>query len=171
MEERLYEVGFIMNTHGIKGEVKVRQITDFKERFDPGATVYLKDEKEGLLPLTVESSRPHKHILLVKFNGYDSINDVEKFKGKMLYIKHEQLTELGPNEYYYHEIIGCTVKTTEGETIGVVESILAPGANDVFVVKDENDNEYLIPHIEPVVKHVDVDHKVITIEVMEGLLD
>lgn len=170
-QEQLYEIGFIMNTHGIKGEVKVRQITDFIERFDAGSTVYYKETAGDIIPLTIESSRSHKNALLVKFEQYDSINDVEKLKGMTLYIKHDQLTELGPNEYYYHEIIGCTVKTTDGDTIGVIESILAPGANDVFVVKDEKDKEYLIPHIKDVVKQVDVENKIVTIEVMEGLLD
>lgn len=169
--EQLYVIGEIMNTHGIKGEVKVKQITDFIERFDPGETVYMKDSSGEVVPLTIVSSRQHKNAILVKFEQFETIEEAEALKGLTLYIKDGQLTELEPNEYYYHEIIGCTVKTTEGETVGVIESILAPGANDVFVVKDDTDQEYLIPHIADVVKHVDVENKIVTIEVMEGLLD
>lgn len=171
VNEQLYIIGEILNTHGIKGEVKVKQITDFIERFDPGKTVYLQNSSKEIIPLTIVSSRQHKNALLVKFEQYDTIEESEKLKGKTLYIKHEQLTKLGPNEYYYHELIGCMVKTTDGETIGIIESILAPGANDVFIVESEDGKEYLIPHIADVVKQVDVENKVVTIEVMEGLLD
>lgn len=170
-DEQMFIIGEIVNTHGVKGEVRIKQITHFIERFDEGSTVYLKDQSENFIPLTIESSRQHQHLLLVRFEQYDTLEEVEVLKGLTLHIKEEQLTELDPGEYYYHEIIGCTVYSTDDELIGIVDSILAPGANDVWVVKDEKDREYLIPYIADVVKKVDVEQKRIKIEVMEGLLD
>lgn len=89
----------------------------------------------------------------------------------MLKVPESQLGELNEGEYYFHEIIGCTVVTEEGETVGTVSEILTPGANDVWVVKRNNGKEVLIPYIEDVVKNVDVEAKIITIRPMEGLLE
>jgi len=167
----MFLVGKILNTHGIKGEVKVKQITDFIDRFQVGETVYIVDSKENIIPLKVDSFRTQKNNLLIHFEGYESIEDVESFKGMELKIKDDQLTPLDMDEYYYHEIIGCEVFTTELEKIGVVESILSPGANDVWVVRGKNGNEILLPYIDPVVKEVDVKARQILIEVMEGLIE
>src|SRR5690625_225019 len=164
-------VGKILNTHGIKGEVKVKQITHFIERFQVGETVYVENSSENIKPLKIDSFRTQKNNLLLHFEGYNSIEAAEALKGMELKIKEDQLTPLDANEYYYHEIIGCEVFTTGSERIGIVESILSPGANDVFIVRSENDREILIPYIEPVVKEVDVKAKKIIIELMEGLLE
>lgn len=169
--ENMFLIGEIVNTHGVKGEVRIKQITDFIERFDEGSTVYLKDKSNELIPLTIEMSRLHKNLLLVRFEQYQTHDEVEQLKGLTLHITKEQQTELGSNEFYYHEIIGCTVHSTEDEVIGVVDHILAPGANDVWVVKNDAGKEYLIPYIADVVKEVDVENKRIIIEIMEGLLD
>src|SRR5690625_2119210 len=161
--DHMFLVGKILNTHGIKGEVKVKQITDFIDRFQVGETVYIVDSKENIIPLKVDSFRTQKNNLLIHFEGYESIEDVESFKGMELKIKDDQLTPLDMDEYYYHEIIGCEVFTTELEKIGVVESILSPGANDVWVVRGKNGNEILLPYIDPVVKEVDVKARQILI--------
>jgi len=170
MSEALFEIGKIVNTHGVKGEVRVVRITDFPERFNPGNTIYIK-KQAGLTPLTIKSYRTHKQFDLLQFEGYETVDDVQSLIKHMLYIKKRQLTPLPEGEYYYYEIIGCDVMTTDGESIGIVDHILAPGANDVWVVKRPNGQEALIPYIDDVVKHVDVDQKIITIELMEGLLD
>lgn len=169
--ENMFIIGEIVNTHGVKGEVRIKQITDFIERFNEGSTVYLKNKSDDIEPLTIESAREHKHLLLVRFIQYSSLDEAEQLKGLSLYIKAEQLSELGPNEYYYHEIIGCAVYSTEGELIGEIDSILSPGANDVWVVQNDTGKEFLIPYIADVVKLVDVKNKRVTIEIMEGLLE
>ena len=85
-------------------------------------------------------------------------------------IPEEQLTDLEDGEFYFHEIIGCTVKTEDGVEVGTVKEILTPGANDVWVVK-KGGKEVLIPYIDDVVQSIDIDEKEIVITVMEGLLD
>ncbi|HLS20436.1 MAG TPA: ribosome maturation factor RimM [Bacillota bacterium] len=170
MSETLYEVGKIVNTHGVKGEVRVIRITDFPERFNVGNTLYIK-KNNNTIPLTIKSHRTHKQFDLLRFEGYERIEDVQQLMQITLHIKQSQLTPLPEGQYYYYEIIGCEVVTTEGELIGVVDHILAPGANDVWVVKRTKGKEVLIPYIKDVVKHVDITKKLITIELMEGLLD
>lgn len=166
----MFNVGKIVNTHGIRGEVKVKRITDFEERFSIGETLYVR-KNEKMIPLVIESHRVHKGFDLLKFEGLDNINDVEGFKGLFLQINEEQQTELEENEYYYHEIIGCEVFDLSGERLGEIKEILAPGANDVWVLKRPGKKDAYIPYIEQVVKKVDVENKQIFIEPMEGLLD
>ncbi|MDX8046915.1 ribosome maturation factor RimM [Gracilibacillus sp. S3-1-1] len=165
------KVGKIVNTHGIKGEIKVVRITDFEERFEVGATLWIKEKhKPELKQVTIDGHRVHKNFDLLHLEGYDNINDVEHFKESFLVVKIEDTVDLDDNEFYYHEIIGCQVETMEGELIGKVTEILSPGANDVWVVKQKG-KEILIPYIEDVVKVVDMEEQRIKIEPMEGLLD
>jgi 16S rRNA processing protein RimM len=171
--ERWFNVGKIVNTHGIRGEVRVISRTDFpEERYKKGNTLYIFTEQaKEPIAVTVKSHRVHKSFDLLSFEGYDNINLVEKFKGAMLKVPESQLGELDEGEYYFHEIIGCTVVTEAGEVVGTVKEILTPGANDVWVVRRDDGKEVLIPYIEDVVKEVDVDEKMITIRPMEGLLE
>lgn len=167
----MFNVGKIINTHGIRGEVKVLRISDFEERFRIGEVIYLEKDRDEFIPLTIEGHRIHKGYDLLRFEGYNNLNDVEPFKGFHLKISEEQLTELEEDEYYYHEIIGCEVYTIEKQFIGTIKEILSPGANDVWVVKREKGKDVLIPYIEQVVKSVDIEQKKVIIETMEGLLD
>ncbi len=169
---KMFNVGKVVNTHGIKGEVKVIRITDFEERFSNGSKLYWvsKDGSEKIL-LEVDGHRRHKNFDLVHFKGYNSINDVEKLKEGMLKISEDDLMDLEENEYYYHEIIGCTVFTMDGQELGRIKEVLAPGANDVWVVGRTGKKDVLIPYIEEVVKEVHIQDKKIVIEPMEGLLD
>ncbi|KKE78350.1 ribosome maturation factor RimM [Oceanobacillus caeni] len=171
MTINMFNVGKILNTHGIRGEVKVLRISDFDDRFQIGSTVYL-DKKDGEpLELVIDGHRIHKGYDLLQFEGYHNINDVENFKGLYLKISEEQLTELDDNEFYYHEIIGCDVHTTDNQYIGKIKEILSPGANDVWVVKQPKGKDILVPYIKEVVKSVDIEEKNVRIELMEGLLD
>lgn len=170
--EKWFNVGKIVNTHGIKGEVRVISKTDFaEERYASGNQLYLfmSDSKEPV-ELIVATHRVHKNFDLLTFKGYENVNEVESMKGGILKIHESQLTELEEDEFYFHEIIGCLVFMTNGEEIGKVREILTPGANDVWVVKGKNGKDILIPYIEQVVKKVDVKEQIILIEPMEGLL-
>jgi 16S rRNA processing protein RimM len=169
---KLYNVGKVVNTHGIKGEVKVIRITDFEERFQPGSKLIwvAKDGKETK-ELEVDGHRKHKSFDLLHFKGYPTINDVEKLKEGMLKVSEDELFELEEGEYYYFEIIGCTVYTEDGEELGKIKEILSPGANDVWVVQRKGKKDLLIPYIDDVVKHINVEEKKVIIHPMEGLLE
>lgn len=166
----MFNVGKIVNTHGIRGEVKVKRISDFEERFSIGEKVYIETEKESI-PLTIAAHRVHKGFDLIQFEEWHHINDAEKYKGSMLQINKAQLTELDEHEFYYYEIIGCDVFTQDNAHIGKIKEILSPGANDVWVIQRHGKKDALIPYIEQVVKEIDVENKWVKIEPMEGLLD
>ncbi|MFE8695207.1 ribosome maturation factor RimM [Cytobacillus sp. FJAT-53684] len=170
--EKWFNVGTIVNTHGIKGEARVVSKTDFAdERYKPGNKLFLfMPNTNTPIELTIKSHRTHKSFDLLIFEGYEDINDIEKMKGGILKISETQLGKLEDNEFYYHEIIGCTVATMNGEEIGKIREILSPGANDVWVIKGKGGKDILIPYIEDVVKKVDVKEKNIIIDPIEGLL-
>ena len=167
--EDLLQVGVITQTHGIRGEVKVFPTTDDAKRFKKLKNVILDNGKEKR-ELEITSVKFFKNLVILKFKDIDNINDVEKYKGCALLVSTDDLEELEENEFYYFEIIGCEVVTTDGEKIGEISEILETGANDVWVVKRQGQKDALIPYIEDVVKDVDIDTKTVTIQVLEGLL-
>ncbi|EXG83161.1 ribosome maturation factor RimM [Saccharibacillus sacchari] len=172
-QQDFLSVGKVANTHGVRGELKVFPFTDFPElRFAQGKELLLISPEDGkALKVKVVSAREQKTVYIVKLEGYDNINQVEKYKGWEIKVPKEEAVAAEDNAYYFHEIIGCTVLSEEGEELGIITDILTPGANDVWVVKRKGGKELLIPFIESVVKEVNVAEKKVRIEVMEGLLD
>ncbi|TQR20900.1 ribosome maturation factor RimM [Psychrobacillus vulpis] len=167
-----YNVGKIVNTHGIWGEIRVISTTDFAdERYEVGSelAIFKADGSKPIL-VKVASHRKHKNFDLLTFEGYSLLKDVEVFRDATLKVSEKNLSDLEDNEFYYHEIIGCTVVSTEGEEIGKVTEIIQTGANDVWAVQPAKGKTHYIPYIEDVVKNVDVNNKKIIIEVLDGLL-
>lgn len=162
----MYLIGRITSTHGIRGELKVDSLSDF-ERFEPGKTVYI-EEKGNYLPFEIESARVHQHRYLLKLVGKDNINDVLMYKGLDLYAKEKATEILEDDEYYYEDLIGKTVKTDAGESIGVIESIIEVPQGYLIEVKKSNGKKVLIPFVSSFVDSID-DHWVV-IKPIEGLL-
>lgn len=168
-------VGKIVNTHGVRGEVRVMSHTDFPEqRYAKGNDLglFMPKSKEPIM-LVVQSRRQHKNFDLLTFEDHPSINDVEKYRDGMLKILADQLDEaeeLLEHEFYYHEIIGCLVSTLDNQEVGKVVEILETGANDVWGIKAASGKMHYIPYIEDVVKDVNVADKKIVIDPLEGLL-
>lgn len=165
-----YHVGKIVNTHGIRGELKVLATTDFpQERFKKGAELFVLTKTPQ--KVTVTSSRTHKGMVLVAFDGYQDINEVLQFKGQMLGVADDKLDEakLAENEYYYRDIIGMDVQDVDGNSLGTIKEILSPGANDVWVVGRKGKQDLLLPYIESVILKVDVPGKMTIVDVPEGL--
>ncbi len=165
-------VGKIVNTHGIRGEVRVISQTDFpEERYKKGAKLTLFREGKQPLVLVIANHRKHKNFDLLTFEGYPNINDVEVFRNGILKVAEEDLTDLEENEFYYYEIIGLPVIDENGQVLGKIKEILSPGANDVWVVQRKGQKDALIPYIESVVKRIDLENEEIHVEIPEGLLD
>ncbi|WHY74398.1 ribosome maturation factor RimM [Fictibacillus enclensis] len=165
-------VGKIVNTHGIRGEVRVISRTDFpEERYKLGNTLFVEQGDGDMVPVTIAAHRVHKQFDLLQFEGHSNINDVEKYKGHLLKVSADDSVEMEEGEFFYRDIIGCTVITDDGKELGKVKEILSPGANDVWVIKQKDFGpDLLIPYIPPVVKSVDVENKQVIIHLMEGLI-
>ncbi|MDG3060658.1 ribosome maturation factor RimM [Lacticaseibacillus casei] len=165
-----YDIGTIVNTHGIRGEVRVLVTTDFPEqRFQVGKTVYVATSPKTAL--TIQSVRKHKGLTMLTFKGYTDINQVLPFKGKKLQVTDAALQPLEAGSYYYKDIIGLTVIDEHGQTLGQVSEILSPGPNDVWVIPRAGKSEILLPFLKSVVQSIDLEHKEAHVIVPEGLID
>jgi 16S rRNA processing protein RimM len=170
--QQLFNVGKIVNTHGIRGELKILATTDFPEdRFAKGSELLIiPADGKAPIPVTIEMARFQKNMVVAKFKEYHNINDVEKYKGSLLKVSVERQGELEENEFYFHEVVGLEVVTEDDEKLGVVKEILTPGANDVWVVKMPDGKELLLPYIQDVILDVNVRENRVTVRLMEGLL-
>ncbi|MEW4369204.1 ribosome maturation factor RimM [Paenibacillus kandeliae] len=173
MAQQWLMVGKIVNTHGIRGELKIYPNTDFPEvRFAPGNKLMMFNEETGMQQqVEIQSSRLQKNMYVVRFKGFGNINEVEKYKGWTLRVSKDEAVELEEDEFYFHEIIGCEVVTEEGQSLGTITEILTPGANDVWVVKPAKGKDILIPYIHNVVQEINIEEKKIIVHIMEGLLE
>ena len=168
--EDMLRVGVISSTHGVRGEVKVFPTTDDPARFEELETVLLDTGKEKL-ELEIAGVKFFKNMVILKFKGYDSINDVERYRGKDLWITREQAVPLGEDENFVADLIGLAVVTDGGETLGTMKDVMFTGANDVYVVERENGKELLLPAIKDCILDVDLENGVMTVHVLDGLLD
>ncbi len=168
--ENLLRVGVITSTHGVRGEVKVFPTTDDMNRFKKLKTVILDTGKEHKT-LNVESVKFFKNMVILKFKGFDNINDVEMWRQKDLLITRDQAVKLSPDENFIVDLIGLTVMTDGGEKLGVMQDVLQTGANDVYIVKTDSGKEVLLPAIKDCILKVDLEKGEMLVHVLDGLLD
>ena len=168
--EQFLRVGVISSTHGIRGEVKVYPTTDDPERFLDLDEVILDTGREHKI-LEIEGVKFFKNQVILKFKGYDNINDIEKYLKKDLLVDREHAVELGENENFIADLIDMEVVTDEGKVLGTLTDVIETGANDVYAVKTPEGKEILLPAIRDCIRDVNVDEKRMTVHVMEGLLD
>lgn len=162
-------VGKIINTHGIKGEVKIYPITDDAERFSNLKKVYIGEFKKEV---TLKSVRYHKGFPIIGFKEIDDINEVLPFKDQYIFIDDVDRIILPKNHYFIYDLINCEVFDMEDNKIGYIRDILQNMSNDVYVVKDDiNNKEYLIPAVSQFIKLVDIDNKRIVIDPIEGMIE
>ena len=163
------EVGQIVNTFGIKGQVKVVPFTDDIERFDELKKIYIVI-KSGKKEVEIEDVKYHKNMVLLKFKGYNKIEDVEQFKNCYIEIDRKDGKKLEEGTYYIVDLLGSSIETEEGQYLGKLEDIYNTGSNDIYVVKDELGKQILLPSIKEVIKNVDIENKKITVHLIEGLI-
>ena len=166
----LLEVGKIVNTHGLRGEVKVVPMTDYPEVFEDIDFVYVKKKSE-YERLDVKGIKYQKNNLIVRFSQITDINMAEKYKNQVIYAEREILGELPEGVYYIADLIGLDIVTEDGEKIGTVSDVFNTGSNDIYEVKREGKKNLLLPVIDDVVLNIDVDGGKITVRMMDGLED
>jgi 16S rRNA processing protein RimM len=162
-------VGKIVGAHGVRGEVKVTSQTDNPDRFRPGVELLLESEA-GLQPVKIVTVRPHKGMLLIKLASVPDRSSAEQLQWRKLLIPASEGMALGEHENFVHDLIGLSVETSEGETLGELTEILVTPANDVYVVSGPR-GQLLLPALRSVVLRVDLTAGKMTVEVPEGLRD
>ena len=169
METKL-QVGVISSTHGVRGEVKVFPTTDDVKRFKRLKEVILDTGKEELT-LEIEGVKFFKQFVILKFKGYDNINDIEKYKGKSLLVTRANAVRLRRDEYFIADLQGLTVVDEEDKVIGTLRDVMETGANDVYIIDMTDGREVLIPAIKDVVIECDVAKNVAFIRPLRGLFE
>lgn len=164
VREGFVAVGTVLTSFGLHGDLKVEPLTDFAERFAPGARLWLAGEER-----TIERSRWQRGTVYLKLGGIDTSDAVVPLRGFPLELPESARAELPADEFFQSDLIGLRVVTTGGEDLGRVREFLATGANDVLAV-DGPRGEVLVPMIADVVQAVDLAAGTITIEPVEGLL-
>lgn len=166
-------LGEILRPHGVRGEMRMRIMTDYPERLiNEIKTVYLGDnpDDEGITAHTVKSARFHKEYLLITLEEVADRNEADSMRGLKVMIDIEHAVPLDEGEYYLYQVIGLTVKTVEGIEAGIIKDVIETGANDVYVVKSREFGELLLPAHDETIVSVDFDAGIITMKLPGGLL-
>ncbi len=166
--ENLLQVGVITSTHGLRGEVKVFPTTDDPGRFKDLTEVWLDTGKDQIC-LKPERVRFFKQYVIVKFQDLDRIEDVEGFVKKPLFVTREHAVKLAENEYFIADLLGLSVTDEQGKTLGTLTDVLKTGANDVYVVTDQ-EKEILIPAIRECILEVSVQEGFMKVHLLKGLV-
>lgn len=164
--ENLIEIGQIVNTHGLRGDLKIMPWCDDPEIFHELAYVLIDDKR-----FDIQKTALHKNTVLLKLEGIDHINDAERYRNKLIMVPREELGELPEGTYYICDLLGCEVKTVDQKSLGKIRDIIKTGSNDVYVVEDSSKKQVLIPVIDEVVKSVDIENKLVVVELLKGLID
>ncbi len=163
------EIGQIVNTFGIKGMVKVKPFTDDIKRFDELKTVYV-EKNSNQTEYEIEEVKYHKGMVLIKFKGIDKVEQAEMLRNSYLTVSRDSVEKLEEGRYYIVDLLGLEVYTDEQILLGTLEDIFNTGSNDIYVVKDKQGKQILLPAIQDVVKQIDIENKKIIVHLLPGLI-
>ena len=162
-------IGKIVSTQGNKGEVKVVPLTNSIDRFRKLTDIFIKKGNNKKL-LNINNLKIKKNTVILKLEGIENIEKAEMIVGSFLEVKRSNAIKLPKDTYFIFDIIGLEVYTNENELLGKVENIISTGSNDVYVVKNKDKQEILIPAIREVIKNIDLEKKRISINMVDGLI-
>ena len=163
------EIGQIVNTFGIKGMVKVKPFTDDIKRFDELKTVYV-EKNNNQTEYEIEEVKYHKDMVLIKFKGIDTVEQAEMLRNSYLTVSRDSVEKLEEGRYYIVDLLGLEVYTDEQVLLGTLEDIFNTGSNDIYVVKDKQGKQILLPAIQDVIKQIDIENKKIIVHLLPGLI-
>ncbi|HEX9079828.1 MAG TPA: ribosome maturation factor RimM [Desulfuromonadaceae bacterium] len=168
--DALIPVGKIIGAHGIRGQVRVYSYSGNLESLRAARSVVLKSPQGDTREVAIKGVTPHSGKIILGLKDFTDINQVLPLVGSEVCLWRSQLPEPEEDEYYWRDLIGLEVVTTDGAVIGSVVDIFETGSNDVYVVRS-GDREYLIPAIGDVIRSIDLESGRMTITPLEGLLD
>jgi len=162
-------IGQIVAFFGLRGELKVRLLTDIPNRFEQLEAVYVGPDQQRY---SIEHVRPYKgEMIILKLLGIDDANDAEALRLQDLVLPASQLAELPEGSYYQHDILGLTVLTLSNQQLGQIADIIETGSNDVYLIKGPDGEQVMIPAIKEVVKQIDLIRRTMYIDPLPGLLE
>ena len=167
--EALLDVGVVVGTHGLRGDIKVRLRSGDPELLQNIAQVHLALPRGDLLKLRIIRQAAHKNQILLRFAEYESINLVEPLVGGQLLLRQDQLPDLEDDEYYWSQLDGLqVVDVTRGE-LGSLVDLFSSSAHDIYVVRGEF-GEVLIPAVKQFVQDIDLERRIMRVDLPDGLI-
>ncbi len=165
--EDFFILGKIVNKQGLRGDVRILPDTDDIGQFSEIKRLWIGSDIKGSKPVeyNIERVRYHRNLVIVKFKGVDDANAAEAMRDKIVCLAHDEKPPLSVDEYYFKDLVGMDVETTDGEHLGKITDITRTGANDVYTVGDG----LMIPAIKQCIKSVDVAQRRMIVELLEGL--
>ncbi|MBE5806250.1 MAG: 16S rRNA processing protein RimM [Clostridiales bacterium] len=167
--QKYFEIGQIVNTFGVKGEIKVNPFTDDLERFEELKSIKIK-KNNNLYEYDIENVKYHKNFVILKLKDIDDMNMAEKYKGCYIQIDRKDARKLPKGTYFIADIIGSDVITDNGINLGKVDDIYNTGSNDIYVVKNELGKQILLPGIKDVILDINIEKQIVTVHLLDGLI-
>jgi len=168
-QDDLIVVGKLTRAQALKGRFRVQPEVDDLDFFRPGLQIWMAPRARQLELFEVERVELRARLVVLKVKGIDSIEQVEKYRGQLLYVKSEELPELPEDSFYFYDLIGCKVVMLDGSLLGEVKEI-QPGASGELIVVKKGEQEVLIPAAKEFVKAVDITNKTLIVDLPEGML-
>lgn len=159
------EIGKIVNTHGLKGTLKVQPWADYPEIFEEIPRVFHNNKEYEIVSVSYQ-----KNLVLLNLSGITSLNDAEPLKNSIIYAERDDMDELPDDTYYIADLIGCTIIENNTE-IGIVSDVIATGGVDLYEIKRKGDKPLYLPAAKENILNVDTEQKIILVKIPEGLLD
>ncbi|HET9910504.1 MAG TPA: ribosome maturation factor RimM [Anaerolineales bacterium] len=159
-------VGFLRRAHGVHGEMIMDLHTDFPERLRSGRKLFVGEERK---PMTLTGARSHAKGMLVKLKGIETPEEAGRFRNQWVYVKATDVPSLPEGKMYQHELFGFEVVDENGNSLGELVEIIETGANDVYVVRDANGRDLLLPAIPSVILDLDRERRLMRVHLLEGL--
>ncbi|MBI4547032.1 MAG: 16S rRNA processing protein RimM [Ignavibacteriae bacterium] len=166
----LFAVGKIVGCFGVKGYVRVEAYTESPQRLKTLQKIFIGASTTNVITCLIQDIVLNKNSVLIKFDGVNDRTSVERIVGQMLFVEQCDLPILNEGTYFIHDIIGCEVITSEGFHLGRIDDVYKLPAHDLWAMRNRA-KVYLIPAVKDFVKTVDVKHKRIVVQVIEGLIE
>ena len=166
--DNLLEIGQIVNTYGIKGFIKVVPFVDYKEQFKDFHKIYIDLNKKNE-EFFIEQVKFSKDLVLLKLKGIETIEQAEMFRNQYIKIERKDI-KLEEGAHFIVDLLGLEVYTEEGTLLGNIKEVLQPGCNDVYIIKNSENKEILIPVIPEVVKKIDIENHKVIVHLLDGLI-
>jgi 16S rRNA processing protein RimM len=165
----IVRIGKIVGVHGLKGNCKLISYAESLSVFQPGSVIFIATLSGQKKSCEINWAKPHSKVDLLSLKGVNTRQQAEALVGSELFFEKAQLPELDEGVYYWFDLIGMDVLTTDEKYLGRLESVIQTGSNDVYVVKHD-DAEILIPALESVVQKIDLKNKRMQVVLPEGLV-
>jgi 16S rRNA processing protein RimM len=161
--DTLVTIGKCIKPHGLNGELRVKAITDFPERFEQTENVFAHQQKDPVRPLSIVGVRENHGGFLIKFAGVDSLEEAEKLRGFFLSVPDDELVELEEDEYWHWQLEGLKAVSPEGREIGVLSEVVESPAHDLYLIQTPDGQTHWVPAVRQYVPEIDLEKKQVVV--------